>query len=181
MSNNPIHDRSGMRNISLLPIDGNTVPTLEAGAKKFVASLGAKVGSSETLVREVVEQTLAMMTTAPREPRWGGYLTVDVDSATVVGACGFKTGPSADGSGEIAYYTFPGVEGQGFATAMAEKLIDLALSSPSVRLIIAHTLPEPNASGHILTKVGMQWMGEVHDPEDGKIWRWQYRPGPQVV
>ena len=61
--------------------------------------------------------------------------------------------------------------------AMAEKLIALARSSSAARNIVAHTLPEPNASGRILTRVGMQWMGEVQHPEDGKVWRWEYRPG----
>jgi [ribosomal protein S5]-alanine N-acetyltransferase len=167
-----------MRNISLLAIEDKMALVLELGAEKFAASFGPQLAKSETLVREVVEQTLAMMAAVPREPCWGGYLTVDVENATVVGTCGFKSGPLGDGSVEIAYFTFPEFEGQGFATAMAEKLIALALASPAVRHIIAHTLPEPNASGRILTKVGMQWMGEVDDPEDGKLWRWQYRPSP---
>jgi RimJ/RimL family protein N-acetyltransferase len=164
--------RSGMRNISLLPIEDKM---LELGAEKFAANFGPQLGNSEALVREVVEQTLAMIAAVPREPCWGGYLTVDVDTGTIVGTCGFKSGP-VDSTVEIAYFTFPGFEGRGFATAMADKLIALALASPSVQHIIAHTLPEPNASGHILTKVGMQWMGEVDDPEDGKLWRWQYQP-----
>jgi RimJ/RimL family protein N-acetyltransferase len=165
-----------MRTISLLTIDKSLDQVLKRGAEEFAASFGTQLGNSETLVHEIVEQTVAMMVAVPREPPWGGYLTVDADSAMVVGTCGFKSGPSADGSVEIAYFTFPEFEGQGFATAMAEKLIALALASPGARHIIAHTLPEPNASGRILTKVGMQWLGEAHDPEDGKVWRWQYRP-----
>jgi len=165
-----------MRKIGLLAIDSNMAQVLEGGADDFTAGFGAHVGNSETLVREVVQQTLAMLAAVPRQEPWGGYLTVDADSGTVVGTCGFKSGPSATGTVEIAYFTFPEFEGQGIATAMAEKLIAVALASPLVRHVIAHTLPEPNASGHILTKVGMQWLGEVYDPEDGTVWRWQYRP-----
>jgi [ribosomal protein S5]-alanine N-acetyltransferase len=172
-------DHLSIRKIDFLAIDSKMAQTLEAGAAEFTTSLGAQVGSCEDLVREVVRQTLAMIAAVPREVPWGGYLTLDSDRATVVGTCGFKSGPSENGRVEIAYFTFPEFEGQGFATAMAEKLISLARASPEVQEIIAHTLPEPNASGRILTKVGMQWVGEVDDPDDGKLWRWQYRPGPQ--
>jgi RimJ/RimL family protein N-acetyltransferase len=167
-----------MRTISLLTIDSRLAQILAGGAAEFEASFGARLGNSETLVREVVQQTVAMVAAVPREATWGGYLTVDADSATVVGTCGFKSGPSANGTVEIAYFTFPEFEGQGFATAMAEKLIALARASPAVQEIIAHTLPEPNASGRILTKVGMCWLGQVHDPKDGRVWRWQYPPVP---
>jgi len=41
---------------------------------------------------------------------------------------------------------------------MAARLIDLAQSSPAVQRVIAHTLPEPNASTRILQKVGMRFV-----------------------
>ena len=59
------------------------------------------------------------------------------------------------------------------ATAMAKELIQKAQQSPESPTVIAHTLPEKNASGRVLTKAGMQFMGEVQDPEDGLVWRWQ--------
>ena len=34
-------------------------------------------------------------------------------------------------------------------------------------------LPEANASGSVLGKVGMRRTGEVMDPEDGLVWRWE--------
>ncbi len=37
----------------------------------------------------------------------------------------------------------------------------------------AHTLPENNASAHVLKKCGFDFVGEVVDPEDGRIWRWE--------
>ena len=167
-----------MQAITLLAIDNRIAQVLKAGAAEFTTGFGAYLGNCEALVFEVVQQTLSMLAAVPREAPWGGYLTVDADSALVVGTCGFKSGPATDGSVEIAYFTFPEFEGKGFATAMAEKLILLALASPSVRHVIAHTLPEPNASTHILEKVGMRWLGETVDPEDGRVWRWQYQPAP---
>jgi RimJ/RimL family protein N-acetyltransferase len=102
---------------------------------------------------------------------WRGYLAVDGQRA--IGSCGFKGNP-VDGVVEIAYYTFPPYEGRGFGTLMAAALVRLALESdPSVQ-VIAHTLPEPNASTRILAKNGFRFAGEVIDPEDGRVWRWEY-------
>jgi ribosomal-protein-alanine N-acetyltransferase len=56
---------------------------------------------------------------------------------------------------------------------VAERITALAWSSPSVRRVIAHTLPEPNASTRVLTKAGMRFVAEVWDPEDGRVWRWE--------
>ena len=50
---------------------------------------------------------------------------------------------------------------------MATKLIRLAAASLVVRRVIAHTLPQPNASTRVLERVGMAQVGEVMDPDDG--------------
>jgi RimJ/RimL family protein N-acetyltransferase len=107
------------------------------------------------------------------ELQWGGYFVVDEGTREVVGSCAFKAPPSEEGTVEIAYFTYPGFEGRGYATAMARKLIALASTSAAVRQIVAHTLPETNASTRVLEKVGMRLVGEVNDPEDGRVWRWQ--------
>lgn len=93
---------------------------------------------------------------------------------TIVGTCAFKGGPNREHTVEIAYFTFPEFEGKGFATAMATALIHIALSHPEAPHIIAHTLPHPNASTKVLQKVGMKFVGDVIDPEDGPVWRWRY-------
>jgi hypothetical protein len=40
---------------------------------------------------------------------------------------------------------------------------------------LSHTLVEINASNRVLQKVGMQFIVEVDDPEEGRVWRWQIR------
>jgi hypothetical protein len=42
-------------------------------------------------------------------------------------------------------------------------------------LPIAHTLPEENASTRALRRNGFLFAGEVMDPEDGLVWRWERR------
>ena len=108
---------------------------------------------------------------------WGGYFAVDPASREVVGSCAFKGPPTDVGTVEIAYFTYPEFKGRGYASGMATKLIALAGTSPLVRRIIAHTMPERTASGRVLEKAGMRFDGEVIHPEDGRVWRWQMAPG----
>lgn len=49
----------------------------------------------------------------------------------------------------------------------------VALGSSQTRVVRAHALPEPNASTRVLTKCGFRFLGEVIDPEDGLVWRWE--------
>ena len=74
---------------------------------------------------------------------------------------------------EIAYGIAPEHQGKGYATEAAEALTAYAFGSGQVRVVRAHTLPESNASGRVLTKCGFRNIGEVIDPEDGLVWRWE--------
>jgi [ribosomal protein S5]-alanine N-acetyltransferase len=60
---------------------------------------------------------------------------------------------------------------------MARALISVAHSSPLVHHVIAHTLPERNPSTSVLRSVGMRFVDEVEDPDDGPVWRWQLESG----
>jgi RimJ/RimL family protein N-acetyltransferase len=107
------------------------------------------------------------------DPWTHGFSIVLLDSDTVVGRAGFKGPPSADGVVEIAYGLSPEYQGKGYATEAAEALTAYAFESGKVRVVRAHTLPESNASGRVLTKCGFRRIGEVIDPEDGLVWRWE--------
>ena len=125
------------------------------------------------LVQSLIGPTLTAVPLSVDELRWGGYFAVDENTREVVGSCAFKSAPSDEGEVEIAYFTYPGFEGRGYATEMARKLVQLATGVREVQRVIAHTLPEANASTRVLTKVGMSFAGEVIDPQDGRVWRWQ--------
>jgi GNAT superfamily N-acetyltransferase len=96
-----------------------------------------------------------------------------LDTEVIVGTCGFKAPPDDDGVVEIAYFTFPDFEGRGCGSAMAIGLVERARRAVGVRRLRAHTLPERNASTRILEKAGFDFLGEVIDPEDGPVWRWE--------
>ena len=105
------------------------------------------------------------------KPPWTGYLALSGEQ--LVGTCAFKAAPS-DGAVEGAYFTFPGHEGQGIATAMARQLIDIAYAADRSLKIIAHTQPEKNAASAVLQKLGFLLLGDYEDPADGTVWEWEY-------
>ncbi len=166
-----------MTPIRLIRIDNELKRLLDGPAEEFEKTHHASVGSHAATVGEVVAQTLDLLARAPRDPKFGGFLAVDEASGRVVGTCGYKHGPEKDGRVEIAYYTFAEFEGKGYATAMAAELLGRALAADGVRGVIAYTLPAPGASTRVLEKIGLQRAGEIVDPEDGKVWLWEYRPG----
>jgi len=107
------------------------------------------------------------------DPWIHGFVLVHRATESVIGKCGFKGPPGADGAVEIAYGVAPEHQGKGYATEAAAALVSYALSHAEVRMVRAHTLPEPNASTRVLTKCGFRRVGEVIDPEDGLVWRWE--------
>jgi RimJ/RimL family protein N-acetyltransferase len=130
------------------------------------------LGAYADLVRDVVTQTQAFAARIGAPAAWSGFLVVDAASRTVVGTCGYKGAPDADGCVEIAYFTFPEFEGRGWARAAADALVERA-ARQGARRVRAHTLPEPNASTRVLRRAGFAYEGEVVDPEDGRVWRWE--------
>jgi RimJ/RimL family protein N-acetyltransferase len=155
-----------MPDLRLIPIDDDLAAALNGGAAAFEARYQAYLGDVAALVHAVVDRT-------PATPSgWGGFLAVDEATGAVAGTCAFKGAPDADGTVEIAYFTFPPFERRGYALAMARALIDRAWAAPEVRRVIAHTLPTLTASTRVLEKAGMHCQGAVLDPEDGRVWRW---------
>ena len=119
---------------------------------------------------------LARLHTATSADLWShGFSLVYRGDDIVVGQAGFTKPPAADGVVEIAYGVVPDYQGKGFATEAAQALVAFAFSTGRVRVVRAHTLPESNASTRVLTKCGFQHTGEVIDPEDGLVWRWEKR------
>ena len=91
----------------------------------------------------------------------------------LVGSGGFKGGPDPDGVVEIGYEIASEYWNRGFGTQAARGMVDMAFSHAEVQAVMAHTLAEKNASNRILEKLGMQFVTEIVDPNDGPIWRWQ--------
>jgi len=145
----------------------------DADIAALSASLAPAFGGVSEPAREILEQTLSLLTRDPRPDPWGSYLASA--SGQTIGICAFKAAPDSDGVVEIAYMTFPAFEGRGHAGAMAAALVEVAAAA-GAPLVIAHTLPQENASNRALRRNGFVHAGEVIDPEDGLVWRWEKRP-----
>jgi [ribosomal protein S5]-alanine N-acetyltransferase len=107
------------------------------------------------------------------DPWIHGFVVVHRESGLAIGTAGFKGPPDDEAAVEIAYGIVAEYEGNGYATEAAEALVTFAAGSGRVRMVRAHTLPTPNASTRVLAKCGFQYIGEVVDPDDGLVWRWE--------
>ena len=123
---------------------------------------------------EVSPEWLARLDSLTEPDPWVlGFAVVQWDGGTVVGTAGFKGPRSVDGVVEIAYGVAPEHQGKGYATQAAQALTAFAVASGRVRVVRVHTRPGPNASARVLEKCGFRNLGEVIDPEDGLVWRWE--------
>jgi ribosomal-protein-alanine N-acetyltransferase len=124
--------------------------------------------------REVSPEWLARLVAATSADPWvHGFTLIHRLTGAAVGTAGFKAPPGADATVEIAYGIEPEHQGRGYATEAASALTAFAFASGRVRVVRAHTHPERNASARVLTKCGFGHVGEVTDPEDGLVWRWE--------
>jgi RimJ/RimL family protein N-acetyltransferase len=113
--------------------------------------------------------------TTPGDPWALSYLVIERASGATVGGCAFKGPPDANGTVEVAYGIDEAHRCRGFATEATAGLVQFAIASGLVRLICAHTRPDNIASTRVLAKCGFQHIGEVMDPEDGLVDRWELK------
>jgi [ribosomal protein S5]-alanine N-acetyltransferase len=129
---------------------------------------------------EVSPEWLARMRDSSPSPWTHGFAIVERSSGSIVGSCGFKGPPDEERMVEIAYGIDAEHRGRGYAKEAAAALVRLALAAEA-RVVRAHTRPENGASAHVLAACGMVAVGDVIDPEDGLVRRWELvrRPSPQ--
>jgi RimJ/RimL family protein N-acetyltransferase len=147
------------------------------GVSKFEESMEMRSGDGlrDFFVSEKVSpHWLALLRMSSAADPWiFGFAVIHDDDRRVIGGASFKGPPDEEGVVEIAYGIVPAYQNRGYATEAASALVGFARERVDVRTIRAHTLPEPNASAHVLTKCGFQQLGEIDDPDDGPVWRWE--------
>jgi RimJ/RimL family protein N-acetyltransferase len=141
-------------------------------ADRFAAALAPGHFGDEEAPRRLLERTRSFLAANPRPDPWGSYLAWDAGAA--VGVCAYKAAPDGASAVEIAYGTFPAHEGRGYVRGMIAALFALAVRS-GASVVFAHTLPEGNASNGALRREGFGFAGEVANPGDGLVWRWEKR------
>lgn len=148
------------------------------GEEQLGTLLGVAIPPNWTAHGDVAfRYTYDRITKGNAKIQWLTYLPVLKKTKTLVGCCGFKGSPK-NGMVEIGYEVAPDFRGWGLGTEIAQALIDRAFESPEVNLVQAHTLAAINPSTAILEKCGLSKIGEIDDPGDGVLWRWELRrPG----
>jgi RimJ/RimL family protein N-acetyltransferase len=121
---------------------------------------------------QVSPDWVARMRDSSPTPWTHGFAIVERASGSAVGSCGFRGPPDEGGMVEIAYGIDVDHRGRGYAKEAAAALVDFALGN-GVRVVRAHTLVENGASARVLMSCGFAAVGEVVDPEDGLVMRWE--------
>jgi [ribosomal protein S5]-alanine N-acetyltransferase len=160
--------------LTLFALTRDTADYLARDPAACAAEHALTLAPHEAAAVTIAAATAGMLAAHPAPLPWVGYLALEGDLRHTVGMCGFKGAPSAAGVAELAYFTFPGEEGRGIATAMASALVQVANGAdPAAVALCAHTLPARNASCRVLEKTGFTCIGPVIDPDDGPVWRWE--------
>jgi [ribosomal protein S5]-alanine N-acetyltransferase len=172
------------QNISAAPMRKADILTenlklLLQSPEEVLASIEAMSPSDRA---EVSPEWLARVTASTSADPWThGFAVVHRASGTVIGSCGYKGPPGPEAVAEIAYGVDSAYQGRGYATEAARALIAFAFGSGRVRLVRAHTRPRESASTRVLRKCRFQRVGEVVDPEDGLVWRWELQPSNEEL
>lgn|SRR5512135_2147044 len=101
----------------------------------------------------------------------GSWLIVAGDE--VVGLCGYKNPPSADGKVEIGYGVAQGRRGFGYASRAVAAMLDRARADPSISVVVAATAVANIVSQHVLERNGFVRTGTSYDEDDGELIWWQ--------
>jgi RimJ/RimL family protein N-acetyltransferase len=162
-------------NLQLLPIERIHIEAFLRSKSELAALLKVAVPASWPHFPEAFSLPPDEPPPAPTD--WHGYFFIYPKESVLVGNGGFHGQPDESGTIEIGYEIASEYWNRGFATEAAHALVDDAFAHEEVHAVIAHTLAEKNASNSVLQKVGLKFVSELDDPEEGKVWRWQITKG----
>lgn len=146
------------------------------GDEALAEALGVEVVPGWATFTEALRPARGALVDRPDGTRWGTRLFVTGEPPELVGWGGFK-GPPKEGIVELGYAIAPDRRGRGLATAATEAMVAEAFDDPEVSAVIAHTLPERNASNRVLEKVGFHLDGEAAQ-EGELVWRFRMSLSP---
>ena len=128
-----------------------------------------EVVSGWATFRDALPRARGALAGQPGDTPWGPRLFVSGDPPELIGWGGFK-GPPRDGVVELGYEVAESRRGRGLATAAVRAMVAEAFADDRVDAVIAHTLPERNASGRVLEKVGFRFDREEREA-GAVVWR----------
>jgi RimJ/RimL family protein N-acetyltransferase len=127
----------------------------------------------------VAARSLKLAGEAESKPWSTTFLIVRSEDSRFVGACGFKTAPSA-GRIEVGYGVSPIARRQGAATAALNMLSQLAFEFGASE-VLAEILPENTASIRVVQKAGFTQVGSRIDEGNAFVTQWLRCSGPNQI
>lgn len=120
---------------------------------------------------DAVRWTIDWLAEHPEHRDWTLYYVAESPTMPearprLVGVCGFKGGPDADGVVEVGYGVIPEERRRGFASEAVRGLLARAFHDARVSMVIAHTLPELAPSIGVLQSTGFSFEGRGNDPQE---------------
>jgi ribosomal-protein-alanine N-acetyltransferase len=157
--------------LELVPATLDLVQAELRAPEELGSLLTAEVPESwppELYDRAAAEYTMARLGEGSDQTGWWQHYIVWTSTQsrrrTLIGTCGFKGPPTADGTVEIGYSVLPEFRRRGYATEAAQGLTAHAFAHPVVALVIAETLPDLFPSIGVLRKIGFDHVGEGSEP-----------------
>ena len=138
-----------------------------AGRDALAAQLGVAVPDAwppELYDEAAVRYSLEVVRAAGGDSAWAMYHMVDPAHGTVVGVCGYKGPPDAEGTVEVGYSVVPEFRRKGYATEATSGLMIRAFAEPSVTRVVAQTLSDLTPSLGVLEKLGFRFAGQGDEP-----------------
>lgn len=164
------------KQLTLIPCDAEILKSAIAGDAVLAEKL--KVGVQENWTEFGVfalQYSLNRLSESEDERGWWTYFPIHKQDGKLIGSGGYKGKPSADGMVELGYEIAPNYRNRGLATEMTMGLVEHAFNDERVKSVVAHTLGHENPSTHVLQKCGFEKIGEIDDPDDGLIWKWELK------
>jgi [ribosomal protein S5]-alanine N-acetyltransferase len=147
-----------------------------AGDDALARALGHDVVADWATFTDALRPTRDALAADATASAWGARFFIAGDPPELVGWGGFK-GPPKGGVVELGFEIAETRRRRGLATAATQAMLAEAFADERVTAVIAHTLPERNASNRVLEKAGFQCEGEAQ--EGGEVvWRFSLTRPP---
>lgn len=159
--------------IGVVRADVQLLDAAITGDRALAGALGHDVVAGWATFTDALRRTRAALAGGPSDTPWGPRLFVSGEPPELVGWGGFK-GPPQDGVVELGYEIAESRRERGLATAAVRAMVEEAFADPRVTAVIAHTLPERNASNRVLEKAGFRFAGESR-ATGVTVWRFELR------